>query len=147
MQRDDRHEARRWLEQARRDLDDARFCATGGRYSLACFVAQQAAEKALKAFLFWNGEDPWGHSVADLCREAGRHDAELATLLPRVAPLDKFYIPTRYPNGLPGGIPADAFSSADAAGALDLADLVLETVGRTVTPAPPAQAPPGRPAS
>lgn len=132
MQPDGKREARRWLEQARRDLDDARYCANGRRFSLACFVAPQAAEKALKAFLFAQDDDPWGHSVADLCREAAQHDGAFGALLPNVAPLDKFYVPTRYPNGLPGGIPADAFSAADAAGALEMAERVLAVVAAGV---------------
>ena len=45
-------EAERWLAQARRDLDDARYAAAGERWNLACFLAQQAAEKALKAYLY-----------------------------------------------------------------------------------------------
>src|SRR5204863_490536 len=34
------------------------------------------------------------------------------------APLDHFYLSTRYPNSLPGGIPADAFAGSDAGRAL-----------------------------
>jgi len=64
MRPDRVREGRRWLDQAIRDLDDARFCIGGQRFSLGCFVAQQAAEKALKAFLYVaSPEDPWGHSV------------------------------------------------------------------------------------
>lgn len=47
----------RWLKQAERDLDDARYAFTGERYNLVCFLAQQAAEKALKAFLYFSGEE------------------------------------------------------------------------------------------
>ena len=32
--------------------------------------------------------------------------------------LDQYYIPTRYPNGLPDGIPADVFTRAQAEGAV-----------------------------
>jgi HEPN domain-containing protein len=39
--------------------------------------------------------------------------------------LDKFYIPTRYPNGLPDSIPADVYTAADAKRALDAVALVL----------------------
>jgi HEPN domain-containing protein len=42
-------EARRWLLQAEQDLDDAEFNLKGRRYNVACFLAQQSAEKALKA--------------------------------------------------------------------------------------------------
>jgi HEPN domain-containing protein len=37
-------------------------------------------------------------------------------------------IPTRYPNGLPGGIPAEAFNQVDAERALELARHVLQFV-------------------
>ena len=129
MQADAKHESRRWYEQAVRDLDDARFNLGGGRYNLACFVAQQAAEKALKAFLIpRSDDDPWGHSVAELCRDAARVDPTFSELVSKAAPLDKFYIPTRYPNGLPGGIPADAFSKSDAESAVNMAQTVLDHV-------------------
>jgi len=75
------NEAARWLAQAERDLDDARFAASGARWNLACFLSQQAAEKALKAYLYAHGaETVWGHSVAELCRDAAAHDESYATL-------------------------------------------------------------------
>ena len=133
MQPDGANEASRWLEQARRDLRDDEYCLEGARYNLACFVAQQAAEKALKAFLYARGEDPWGHSVAELCRAAGDVEGAFEELHPKLAPLDKFYIPTRYPNGLPGGIPSEAFSAADAESAIELAALALDRVSAFVS--------------
>lgn len=48
----------------------------------------QAAEKILKAFLYLRGENP----VLDACRD-----------------LDVFYVPTRYPNGIPDGAPFEYF--------------------------------------
>lgn len=38
-----------WLNQAIRDLDHAEDCCRAARHEWACFVAQQAAEKAVKA--------------------------------------------------------------------------------------------------
>jgi HEPN domain-containing protein len=38
-----------WLRQAQRDLEHARRSQEAGDYEWACFAAQQAAEKALKA--------------------------------------------------------------------------------------------------
>jgi len=40
-----------WLDEARDDLESAEYLLNGGRYSKACFYAQQAAEKAVKALL------------------------------------------------------------------------------------------------
>jgi HEPN domain-containing protein len=134
MQFDPKKEGKRWYDQAVRDIDDAGYNLAGGRHNLACFVAQQAAEKALKAFLIVFGEEePWGHSVAELCRNAAQIDPTFAELQPQVAPLDKYYIPTRYPNGLPGGIPSDAFSRDDALSAIGLADSLIQHIGKKLS--------------
>ncbi len=126
-------EADRWLEQARRDLDDARYAAAGSRWNLACFLSQQAAEKALKAFLYHRGaESVWGHSVAELCQGSAAHDPAFAKLGSEASALDQYYVPTRYPNSLPGGIPADAYKHADAERALGLCVQVIELVGSRI---------------
>ena len=57
-------EAARWLRQALQDLNDADFAREGGRHNLACFLGQQAAEKAVKAYLYHRrvedvGAIPW----------------------------------------------------------------------------------------
>lgn len=84
-------------------------------FNWACFLAQQCAEKAAKAYLYARGvEDPWGHSVADLLADAVTYDDSLSSLMTTGALLDKFYIPTRYPNGLPGGLPSKAYSEMEA---------------------------------
>lgn len=112
-------------------MDDAAFATSGQRYNLACFLARQAAEKALKAFLFDRGaENVWGHSVAELCNDAARLEPAFQALLDKAAPLDNYYLPTRYPDALPGGIPAKAFAAEDAALALSRARTVLEGVQR-----------------
>ena len=38
------------IEQAERDLEQARWSAKGGFHEWACFASQQSAEKAVKAF-------------------------------------------------------------------------------------------------
>ena len=134
MRRTPRDEAGRWVLQAQRDLDDARYSAAGRRFNLACFLAQQSAEKALKALLYSAGaEAVWGYSVADLCQDIIAIHPDLAPLAAIGGPLDKYYIPTRYPNGLPGGIPSDAFVSADAQMAISMAEQVLDTVSSRLT--------------
>ncbi|MBU4194349.1 MAG: HEPN domain-containing protein [Actinobacteria bacterium] len=51
MRPDPEREYKRWKKQADLDLDDAEYSAQGKRCHLACFLSQQAAEKALKAWL------------------------------------------------------------------------------------------------
>lgn len=134
MRKTPEDESRRWFRQSEMDLDDARFASSGKRYHLACFLAQQAAEKALKAFIYHMGaESVWGHSVAELCHDAAELDRGFAELAADAAPLDKYYIPTRYPNGLPGGIPSLAFSAGDADMAIDMASRVLSFVRGRLT--------------
>lgn len=71
------------MEQAEADRKGAQLLFEGGRgeYHLACFVAQQVAEKALKAFLYAQGEEVViGRSVEALCRWAAESDAEFEKL-------------------------------------------------------------------
>ena len=46
-----RAESERWILQAEADLESARVLVAGERFCMACFSAQQAAEKSLKAYL------------------------------------------------------------------------------------------------
>ena len=100
-------EGARWMRQARQDLQDAFFASDGGRFNLACFLGQQAAEKAIKAFLYHRGaEDIWGHSLIDLCEDAKLFELYFDTIKSEARQLDKYYEITRYPHHLPGGIPS-----------------------------------------
>jgi HEPN domain-containing protein len=45
---------------------------------------------------------------------------------------DGCYIPTRYPNGLPGGIPAEAYPQETARDAVALARQVVDFVARSL---------------
>jgi len=129
MRPDPLEEGNRWLRQAQQDIDDAQYNRAGDRYHLTCFLAQQAAEKALKAYLYAQGEEMvWGHSVADLARQAATYDDRFVALISMGGGLDRHYIPTRYPNGLPGGIPAEAFDADDAEKALRRSQHIIEQV-------------------
>lgn len=131
IRRDRWEEAQRWFEQARWDVSAARRVREAELYSLACFVSQQAAEKALKAYLFCQGlEVIREHSVGRLAKRAAAYDPEFAEVKVWAALLDKYYIPTRYPNGLAsGGIPAEAYDDHDAARAVELAEKLVGVVG------------------
>jgi HEPN domain-containing protein len=122
-------EGQRWLEQAQVDLKWARHLDIEGAYYLVCFLAQQIAEKSLKAFLYAQGEEiVIGHSVRQLCRRAADYRAEFRQHLDEWAILDSYYIPTRYPNGLPDDIPARVYNREVASTALALADAVVARV-------------------
>ena len=55
-----------WIRQTRRDLESAKAQTTAGFYEWACFISQQASEKALKAVLQHLGAEAWGHSIIGL---------------------------------------------------------------------------------
>jgi HEPN domain-containing protein len=121
-----REEAERWLGQAAEDLAAAEWLVEGGHFNLACFHAQQAAEKALKGFLYSAGHRALGHGVSDLCALCAQFDPAFAELRDDIAVLDAYYVPTRYPNALPGGIPASTYDHTAAEGAIQLARRALD---------------------
>ncbi|HHV79021.1 MAG TPA: HEPN domain-containing protein [Firmicutes bacterium] len=123
-------EGKRWLEQACEDLHWAKHLAEVGGYHLACFLAQQVAEKALKAFIYAQGEEVvLGHSVERLCQAAAQWEPAFSESVRRWSILDGYYVPTRYPNGLPDSIPARVYTRDSAEEAVALADEVVRFVG------------------
>jgi HEPN domain-containing protein len=125
--REPKAEAGRWLLAAREDLAYARHAASGSHHAPACFFAQQAAEKAVKALHYLRGARAvMGHNVRALIEQLDPRSRSLEPLLDAARELDLLYVPTRYPNGLDSGTPAAAFSGAQSGRALDLASRLVE---------------------
>lgn len=101
--------ARDWLKQALRDLEQAEDSRRAVRHEWACFAAQQAAEKAVKALHLHLGQEARGHVVAMLLRELPHSVAVPETLIEKGRVLDNFYIPPRYPNSHPAGAPFEHY--------------------------------------
>lgn len=114
-----------WLKQADADLRLAGTALEGESYEWACFAAQQAAEKAVKAIHELEGVSPRGHSVKGLLEAIGDPAAE-KTLIDAGRELDRHYIPSRYPNGFPEGAPVDFYTQEDAKSAIQRAEAILE---------------------
>ena len=113
-----------WLKQAEKDIEKAGLDLQSGFYEWACFTARQAAQKAIKAlYEFLNGE-AWGHGTKALLEKLPYQDR--SELSDDAILLDKLYIPTRYPNGLPQGIPHDYFTKRDANQAIQAASRIYE---------------------
>lgn len=112
-----------WFRQTEADLRLARLARDGGAHDWACFAAQQAAEKALKAVLMDRGADAWGHTVTALLGlVAPDGDEELVVC---AKTLDKHYIPTRYPNGFDAGAPTDFYVRKDSDDAISCAERIV----------------------
>ena len=120
-------EADRCLRQAENDLAYAAVGLREGFAAQVCFQCQQVCEKAIKALRYGRGERVvLGHALVELAvplEVMARFREELATL-------DQYYVPTRYPNGLPGGIPADVYTTGQAAAAVDIARRTVAVVRR-----------------
>jgi HEPN domain-containing protein len=114
-----------WFRQAERKLDSARWDIQGQFYEDACFSAQQSAELAIKALLESQGRIEIGHSVYQLLQRVG---GALEEVLDAARILDRYYIPTRYPNGFPAGAPMDYYDQSTAEEAVKLAERILEFV-------------------
>jgi HEPN domain-containing protein len=123
---DPRREAQRWRQYAQEDLDAAAQMARGefGSPRLACMLAQQAAEKAIKAVL-----------VREQISFPKTHDLDrLRNLLPSAArapiaaldlsALSEWAVESRYPGDWP------EVSTADAVGAVETTTVLLDRLAR-----------------
>ncbi|MEN3001924.1 MAG: HEPN domain-containing protein [Armatimonadota bacterium] len=116
-----------WMAQAKRDLQSAEWAMQGGYYEWACFMCQQAAEKALKAVYTERGAEVWGHSVRHMLRglQLDIEPSEYRTLEQCARELDAHYIPSRYPDNTAGGAPYENYQQADATRALACAQRII----------------------
>ncbi len=121
-----------WIARAKEDLDACKLNDSGGFYALACYLAHQTVEKALKAFLFWNGRGRIKlHWLKDLAAAAVAIDPSLGALADKVKPLDPYYLETRYPDApRRPGRKRTVFNKKTADDALEVAESVLDLVVR-----------------
>jgi HEPN domain-containing protein len=115
--------SKRWLQFASEDLHMAELALSAEIYNQACFHSQQCAEKAVKGVLLLQGKSPpRTHLLGDLL--AILDPNPFATSLD-IQFLDRFYLPTRYPDALPGSLPESLPTHKDAVEAIDLAKRTL----------------------
>lgn len=125
-----REEYTRWLRQAKHDRSTAEVTAKNGAHDWACFLSQQAAEKALKGYLYLRGHRAvTGHSIMMLLQKCATHNTHFRKIN-RVKRLDEVYITSRYPNGLQEGTPLEFYTEEDSKECLELAETTIRTVER-----------------
>ncbi len=125
-----RQEAERWLKTAEGDLETAVILQENKKYAPSCFHSQQAGEKAIKAVWYLLDADPWGHSIQKLIQDLKHVDLNTMKQFDQIkkcaAILDRYYIPTRYPNGLPDLTPEEVYLEEDAQACIENATKILE---------------------
>lgn len=120
--------AKDWLKQAERDLQQAEASRRGGWHEWACFIAQQASEKAIKALHLHLGQEAWGHVIVRLLQELPQSIAVPSSLIEKARVLDTFYIPARYPNSHPAGAPFEHYGPLQSEEAIQYAREIVEFV-------------------
>ena len=117
-----------WFNQALRDIEHAEDSRKAGRHEWACFAAQQAAEKAVKALHLYMHQEAWGHVIAKLLKELPESVNIPEDLIDKARVLDNFYIPTRCPNSHPEGAPFDHYGPLQSEEAIRYAREIIEFV-------------------
>ena len=117
-----------WLNQAKRDFDQAQDSKASERHEWACFAAQQAAEKAVKSLHLYLGQEAWGHVIAKLLRELPDSVIIPEGIIDKARVLDNAYIPPRYPDSYPEGAPYEHFGELQSREAIKYAGEIIELV-------------------
>ncbi len=122
-------EADRWLRQAEYDLRAAEWNQQGGFHAPACFWAQQSAAKSLRSFLYMNREETHEtRSVVDLLDRAITYDEAFKIFVGSSTSLDLYYKTARFPDAIPGGIPAEVITEKDSRDAIRQAADIISVV-------------------
>jgi HEPN domain-containing protein len=123
-----------WLRYARDDLRVAGWAMEGEVFSQVCFHAQQCIEKSIKALLVNAGAvPPKTHRLVvlmDLLR-----GADFEALMPMIRFLDQIYMPSRYPDALPGTLPEGLPNRKQAFEALETARQIFALVNQKLSQA------------
>jgi HEPN domain-containing protein len=124
-----KREALRWFLQAEDDLQFVQWVEKESMFfDKGCFIAQQCGEKALKACLYAHGERRvMGHSLFEMVERLCQAEVEFQSIRDEARRLDRLYIPTRYPNGLPGGSPFQIYTSGDLGEACKDVQKIVDT--------------------
>ncbi len=118
-----------WFDFAREDLLMAEGALERRIYNQTCFHSQQGVEKTLKGFLRTKKQNiPKIHFLEELIELCSNIDHQFKSLKSRCSILDRYYIPTRYPDALPGMLPEGLPQKDDAEEALETLRKVMDFV-------------------
>ena len=120
----------RWFTLAAQDLRMAELARADNLWSHACFHSRQCAEKLLKGSLVRRAlNPPPAHKLADLLNILG--DNSVGPLADSLRALDRFNMPARYPDTIPGSLATSLPGPGDAAEAISAAKAAYERIAGT----------------
>lgn len=126
--------SRPWLDKAAEDLAVARLVLHEEHTAHACFLSQQCIEKSLKAYLIVQANSyPRTHKLVDLQNLCEHLDPAFSQFLDDCIRIDEYYIPTRYPEGIPGIASSGMPSKTAAENTINAANNILEFVTRQLS--------------
>jgi HEPN domain-containing protein len=93
-----------WVRHSKNDLITAKHLFYDFRpkqTEISCFLSQQCAEKALKAYLVFKNDEPEKtHNLILLCQKCISFDSAFSQISDNCAELLPFAVAVRYPNEL-----------------------------------------------
>lgn len=119
----DWEEYSRWLESAEKTLESAKR-ETDNNWS--CFKAEQSAQLAIKGLLILLGKNYFGHDILTLIKKTEINIEK--NILECAIYLGRLYIPTRYPDALPGSTPYAYYTEEDKRKAIECSEKILSWV-------------------
>ena len=123
-ERKDRSSAAEWLKRAKSNLIRSKEPKPEGvLFEDLCFDAQQAAEKALKALLFYhNIPFRFVHDIAELLTTLEENGIDLPAEIREAAELSDYAVEARYPS------PMEPVTGEEHKKAVDMAEAVVSWV-------------------
>jgi HEPN domain-containing protein len=120
-----------WITESRNDFDIGDILLKSQKFNAASFYFVQAAEKAVKAILYYLNQQPWGHSLINLLKEyedLGKIvDDDLKN---KASLLEPHYITSRYPDSIPGKNPSDYYDEDITVELQEAASCIIEFVDK-----------------
>jgi len=126
-------EENKWFAFAREDLIVAQASLEKEVYNQVCFHSHQGVEKTLKGYLAAKDRDiPKTHFISALLKLCFQIDGNFKGLINRCLKLDDYYIPTRYPDALPGTLPEGIPTKEDAQEAISILEEMMDFVAKVL---------------
>lgn len=125
--------AQKWLDFAWEDLRVIDGLIEEDAFGLACFHAHQAIEKSLKSFLVYQNKGTEKvHALIELLEICKKFDKKFGEFEDYVLIIDRYYIPTRYPDAAPGSLPEGMPQKEHAEEALKMAKEIFDFVKKLI---------------